>query len=259
MESHLNFATDLSYEVGELLKDHFTRPNFQSELKSDHSVVTEADLEADRLITQRVQDTYPEDRLLSEELQTTLSGSDSAVWVIDPLDGTTNFSLGLQFWGVSIARVQGASPQIAALYFPMIEELYTAERGGGVYLNGQPIQVKPPHPDQHAAFFSCCSRTHRRYHVDVPYKPRILGSATYSLCAVARGVALLAFEATPKIWDVAGSWLVVEEAGGVVELFKGDSLFPLKSDLDYNQVNFPTLSAATPQLLSQARDQIRPR
>jgi myo-inositol-1(or 4)-monophosphatase len=181
------------------------------------------------------------------------------VWVIDPLDGTTNFSLGLPIWGVCISRLVDGQPNLAAVYFPALGEMYTAESKAGAFRNDEPIQVKPPTQDQPTAFFSCCARTHRKYIVELRYKPRILGSASYTWCAVARGAAIIGFEATPKIWDIAAGWLVVSEAQGVIETLDGSRPFPLIPGFDYRQLNFPTLAAATPQLAAQAREQIRPR
>ena len=260
MDKSLKFATQLARISGELLTKYFRNRKILANIKPDHSIVTEADLAVDQLITQSIEGKYPQDNILSEELHTQLDGNgDSATWVVDPLDGTTNFSLGLPFWGVSIARIVDGMPEIAVLYFPLLEELYTARRGDGALMNGQPIQVKPPIPDHPAAFFSCCGRTHRRYHVTVPYKPRILGSAAYGFSAVARGITVLGFEATPKIWDIAGTWLLVSEAGGVIAPHHGDAPLPLKPGIDYTDKSFPTLAAATPDLLTKAREQIQPK
>jgi myo-inositol-1(or 4)-monophosphatase len=141
----------------------------------------------------------------------------------------------------------------------MLDELYTAQRGQGAWLNGVPIQPRPAEPDQPFGFFSCCSRTHRRYEISIPYKPRILGSAAYSFCLLARGVALIALEVMPKIWDIAGAWLLVQEAGGVIQPLEGESPFPLQVGIDYSRANFPTLGAATPQLLQIGRSKITPK
>lgn len=231
-----------------------------TQLKADRSVVTQADLAADALISQAIKQEYPGDLILSEEAQPQLEANPSgAVWIIDPLDGTTNFSLGLPFWGVSIAQVVGGAPQNAVIYFPKLDELYTATQGQGAQFNGNPLVIKPPSADQHAAFFSCCSRTFRHYQVRIPYKPRILGSATYSLCCVARGIALIGFEAMPKIWDIAATWLLVREAGGSIETYNHLQPFPARKNIDYNQVNYPTLAAATPALLNWARSKITPK
>jgi myo-inositol-1(or 4)-monophosphatase len=183
----------------------------------------------------------------------------SVVWVVDPLDGTTNFSLGLHVWGVSLARTVDGWTETGVLYFPLIDELYYAQQGQGAYLNGKSIHVCTPEASSPQTFFACCSRTHQRFQVNLPYKARILGSAAYTFCAVGRGIAILGFEATPKIWDLAAAWLVVKEAGGEIETYDESRPFPLRSQVDYARANFPTLAAATPRLLEKARRQIVPR
>jgi len=260
MDADLLFASQLAHQTGKLLLSYFERPEKQTRLKLDHSIVTEADIAADQLIAHSIQQSYPGDILLSEELQTVFpEDTNSAVWIIDPLDGTTNFSLGLYHWGISIARLQNHEPELATLYFPLLDEMYTARRGQGASLNGATIHVRPPDPSQPAAFFACCGHTHRRYDVRVPYKPRILGSAAFSFCSVARGIALIGFEATPKIWDIAAAWLLVKEAGGLIMSFNQDEPFPLVSGTDYSQHNFPTLAAATEGLIQKAQTWIQPR
>jgi myo-inositol-1(or 4)-monophosphatase len=259
MDPSLEFAVELSRRTGSLLQSYFSFNGITPTLKADKTVVTEADFAADQLISDAIHQDYPQDTILSEELQPVLGSHSSPVWVVDPLDGTSNFSLGLPIWGISIARVVDGVPNIAVVNFPTIGELYTAELGIGAWLNGEPIRVKPPIPDQPAAFFSCCARTFRRYEVTLRYKCRVLGSAAYSWCAVARGMALIAFEATPKIWDLAGGWLIVQQAGGEIASYDGAQIFPLVADWDYRVRNFPTLMAASQPLLEQARQQIKPR
>lgn len=257
MDETLAFVIQLAQETGKILLDYYHSNNKQTNVKADFSVVTAADLAADSYISDVIRRKHPQDSLLSEELQSSLLDQPrNAIWVIDPLDGTTNYSLGLPFWGVSIARLVDGWPQIAVLFFPLLDELYNAQSGQGAFLNGEPIQVKPPIPNHPAAFFSCCGRTHRRYEVTVPNKSRILGSAAYSLCAVARGIAVLGFEATPKIWDIAATWLLVSEAGGVIETYDGVKPFPLSPGIEYSQKSYPTLAGATSALVAKARQQI---
>ena len=260
----LDFATQLARDTGQLLKEYFNPHGTQTQLKPDQSVLTEADLAADDMIASAIRSQYPKDNLISEELQPVFQLQDSSppngVWVVDPLDGTTNFSLGLPIWGISIARLIGGWPEIAVLYFPIFDELYTAQRGSGANLNGKSMQVSPPDKNQKTSFFSSCSRTYRLYEVGIRYKPRILGSAAYTFCAVARGLAILGFEATPKIWDIAGGWLLVSEAKGFVESFDSEiQPFPLMPDIDYRHRNFPTIIAASQRLLELAHQQLKPK
>lgn len=263
MDGSLTFAVQIARSTGRLLLEYFNSAHLHTNRKADHSLVTEADIAADRLIKDAIQERYPDDQILSEELHPRYTPGDSsihekkAVWIVDPLDGTTNFSLGLHYWGVLIARIVSGLPQIAVMNFPRLNELYTAERGQGAYLNEAHIQVMPPDPDRPWTFFSCCSRTHSLYNISIPYKTRILGSAGYSLCAVAHGTALISFEATAKIWDISAGWLLVHEAGGVIETLDRSQPFPLESGIDYSRHSYPTLAAATPKLVANARQQIQ--
>ena len=256
MPTPLEFATQLARQAGAYLSNAFQISGTIASFKADRSFVTQADVAVDHLITAAIQQQYPGDTILSEELQTGLSQASPAVWIIDPLDGTTNFSLGMHVWGVLITRLEDGWPELCALYFPLLDELYTAQRGKGAYLNGTPIHTRLSDPDQPYGFFACCSRTHRRYTITIPYKPRILGSAAYSFCLLARGAALISMEVAPKIWDIAAAYLLVKEAGGTINPLEGDHPFPLLSGKEYSQINFPTLATATLALQESARAQI---
>ena len=260
MDAPIQFATQVAFEAGKVLMESFRQNNSPPNIKPDQSLVTEADLVADRLISRAIHEYEPTAALLSEELNPVLSPQvGSGTWVIDPLDGTTNFSLGLHHWGVSIARLNNGDPETAVLYFPLLNEMFTAQKGEGAYLNGKTIQVKPKKSHDQASFFACCSRAFRQYDIRIPYKTRILGSATYSFCAVARGSAVLGFEARPKIWDIAATWLLVQEAGRFIAPYDQSEPFPLSAGVDYSNRDFPTLAAATRALLDKARLQIQPK
>lgn len=263
METPLEFAARLAKQAGALLHEQFCSGEWSASLKFDRSVVTSADLSAEQLIQRAIQERFPNDFLLSEELHPQLEveaiETNRAVWIVDPLDGTTNFSLGLVYWGVLIARLIHGWPMVAAAYFPAIGELYTAQKGLGAWLNDDPLVIRPPDEKRPLSFFACCSRTHRRYDVRVPYKARILGSAAYTFCSVARSIAVLGFEATPKIWDLAAPWLVVSEAGGVIQAHCDVQPFPLKPGVDYSAVYFPTLAGANREYFERARQWISPK
>ena len=253
----IEFVSQLAMETGDILMNYYRRSGTRSQLKSDRTVVTEADLAADLYLRNRISQAYPENPILSEESNTTYPTNQSAVWVIDPLDGTTNFSLGLHYWGVSIARIINGYPELGVLYFPLLGELFTASLGEGAYLNDSHLEVKPPNPSQPTSFFSCCSRANRYYNVDIKYKTRILGSAAYGLATVARGSAILAFEVTPKVWDFSASWLIMQEAGGLIAPLDGEEPFPLIPGVDYKSKSFPILAAATSELLAEGQYKIK--
>ena len=112
---------------------------------------------------------------------------------------------------------------------------------------------------QPTSFFSCCSRANQYFDVDIKYKTRILGSAAYGLATVARGSAILAFEVTPKVWDFSASWLITQEAGGLIASLEGESPYPLIPGIDYESKSYALLTAATPELLDEGRSKIRKR
>ena len=257
MITPLYFSIEIAQQAGQLLAERFTPFGTQAALKADHSPVTEADLAADRLITNAIQNQFPDDLILSEENNTHSGDFGHPTWVIDPLDGTTNFSLGLPIWGVSIARLVDGHPQTAALYFPLLNELYSAEAGGGAFLNQEVLDPNKLAKQQNISFFATCSRTDQRYKINLPYKRRILGAAAYNICCVARNTALLCMELTPKIWDLAAGWLVVKEAGGTIELLEEESPFPLIPQLDYKAKNFPLIASNDNHVLQKLRDNLQ--
>ncbi len=257
MDDPLVFAVRLALQAGNLLRSFYKPAGISATSKPDRTVVTEADLASDRLITTALREHYPQDGIISEESTHHLENDGFPAWIVDPLDGTTNFSLGLPIWGVSIARIVNGYPTLGALYFPMINELYTSKLGLGAFLNNKPIVVRAPDPTQPMSFFACCSRTFRYYDISIPYKPRIMGSCVYTYCLVARGSALLGFDATAKIWDLAAIWILVEEAGGKIAAFEGSPPFPLTLHDDFSGIKYPTLASATSEVFSMGQNKIQ--
>lgn len=242
------FAQNLAVETGELLSSYFKLSGIDPDVKTDNSVVTEADMAADAFIQRAIRQAYPGDEILTEESNTRQIDPAKPLWVIDPLDGTTNFSLGMHTWGVSIARLVDGFPEIGALCFPRHQELYSAQRGEGAFLNDQRFTVQPLRPNMPTAFFTTCSRSIRHYQLDIPYKFRLLGAVAYDFCLVARGASLLAFHAIPKIWDIAAGWLVLEEAGGTATCHPSGSPFPYFAPDQPPDTPYPVLLAANQAL-----------
>ena len=259
MDTTLDFTIKLAKEAGKLALSYYRTGGIQGNLKSDHSVVTEGDLETDKFLRSSIKEAFPGDGIISEEENTLFVGDTVYTWVIDPIDGTTNFSLGMHHWGVSIARLREGSPDLAVLYFPLLDELFSTVRGGGAFLNGICLSINPDSHLRTETFFSCCSRTQREYQVDIPYKTRIFGCAAYGLVSVARRSAALAFEMTPKIWDFSGSWLITQEAGGVIAPLDRTSVFPLKPGIDYGTQSYPMLAAPTQENWETGKANIIPK
>ena len=262
LHSRFELAQLLAKQTGEILLQIASGKQITPSFKTDHSIVTEADTAADKFIHSSIQQHFPGDRVLSEELNPSqpafLDSEDHFLWIVDPLDGTTNFSLGLPFWGVSIACLQKGEPVAAAINFPVLGELYTAHKGSGANLNNHPLEPDDFYSQAKLSFFSACSRTYQQYKVSVPYKTRILGSTCYNLCSVAKGTSILGFDATPKIWDIAAGWLIILEANKAIDTLNAQVPFPLSGSIDYSKISFPTIAGANKAVLAKARNQIIP-
>jgi myo-inositol-1(or 4)-monophosphatase len=252
-------AAAVAEKAGALLLGYFRSDSLAAELKHDYSIVTEADVAADHLIAAELGRSFPGDAILSEELAPTSGSSARCTWIVDPLDGTTNFALGVQHWGVSIARCDANGPDVGVLFFPALGELYVAARGAGARMNGAAIHVRAPAVPRQVGMIACCARTPRLFHVNLPMKVRVFGSAAYTLACVARGSAAIGMETRPKIWDLAAGWCLVVEAGGVIETLDSSRPFPPAAGRAYGDLSFPVRAAATEALLNLAREHIEPR
>lgn len=254
--SEIEFATHLARKAGKALLEYFQNGKLNIQQKKDHTLVTQADLAVDELIHAEIQKYSGSDFILSEEISPAFETSSNRGWIVDPLDGTTNFALGLHYWGVLITRVENGFPIFTVQYFPALEELYQAHLDEPSKLNGHLIRVEDASSNQRVSFFSCCSRAHRKYEINLRYKTRILGSAGYSMASIARGAARIAFDAQAKIWDIAGAWLLVPQAGGVIGPLFGESPFPLRRDVDYSTQEYAILAAASPLYFQEGLDKI---
>ena len=253
--SRSDVARKAALQTGKTLLSLYQNGDQTGFLKKDHTLVTEADRAADKMLQEMILSEFPGDQVLSEE-GSTIYPNNQHVWIIDPLDGTVNFSRGLDYWGVSIAYLENGRPQAAALYFPVSDELFTAIQGGGAFLNGQPIKVIEDFEKNLFPIFVHCSRMHKLYQVNLPYKYRSLGAAAYHLCLIANNKAVLAFESTVRIWDFAASWLIIKEAGGTIEPYRDKQPFPAEPGTDYHKIPFPIIAAVSQNVLDQARKNI---
>lgn len=256
--TYCDFASQLAADCGELAVD--TYGQHVAQRKSDGTLVTKTDEAVDRLITRRVRGAYPDHAILSEEQTTVYDPAYEFTWVVDPLDGTTNFTQGLPIWGVSIALLHNGAPVAAALEFPLLRERYTAVAGLGAYCNGKRIAVSPMQEPDDENFLMKCTRTDRTYHLRTPLKARIMGAAAYHIVKVADGTALAGIELSPKVWDLAAAWLILIEAGGVIEAADGSRIFPLAAERrECRSLSITTFSAANAGQMKHLRAAATPR
>jgi myo-inositol-1(or 4)-monophosphatase len=206
--------------------------------KADASLVTEADLASEKVALSRIAASFPDDLLLSEETHTsaTLRPAGRHVWIVDPLDGTTNFANGYPFFCVSIARgkfrADGSIEIVAGgIIDPINGNVYLAEAGKGAWLDGKRMQVLAPRPLARAFLVTGFYFTdHARLMPEIERFARVAnqcpairrdGSAALDLAYVARGLFDGFWENGLKVWDVAAGALLVAEAGGVVQNYPG--------------------------------------
>lgn len=141
MYEEMQVAIKAAISGGEVLLHYFKDRKYCTKAKSDSSLQTTADLEAERIILDIIRAAFPDHSIKSEESELISSASSEYQWLVDPLDGTENFFLGIPYFSTSIALCKEGIPQIAVVYNPVTEELYTAEAGKGAWLNNAVIHV----------------------------------------------------------------------------------------------------------------------
>ncbi len=193
-------------------------------------LVTQTDLAVERLLVNGLPGLLPGSTVLAEESHACLDPGD-LTWIVDPVDGTTNYAHGLPMVAVSVALWKAGRVEMGAVYLPMLEELFWAVRGQGAFLNGAPIAVSREGTMQAAliatgfpySFYTevdlICERLRRVLLASQGI--RRMGSAAIDLAYTACGRFEGYYETGLKPWDTAAGWLLVEEAGGRVSALDG--------------------------------------
>ena len=232
MHPKLNIAVRAARNAGAIIARHSDRiDTLNIDTKSENDFVSEVDKMAEEEIINTLKKSFPDHAFLAEE-----SGSHAGneyEWIIDPLDGTTNFLHGFPQYAVSIALRHKGRLEQAVVYDPMRQELFTASRGEGAYLNGKRIRVS-----NRKSLSGALLGTGIPFRKDSPYLDEYLammkalipgsagvrrpGSAALDLAYVAAGRLDGFWELGLNIWDMAGGVLLIEEAGGMVSGINGD-------------------------------------
>lgn len=228
----LNFAIATAQEAGTVLRDYY-RSGVTVKYKGEIDLITEADHASEALILGRIRSAYPDCAILSEESGASTNSS-PYVWIADPLDGTTNFAHGLPIFSVTMALLVNGVIEVGATYDPIYDELYTAQRGQGAFLNGERLHVSAvPTLDKALLVtgFPYDRRTNPNNNIkqftDFSLQAQgvlRLGSAALDLAAVAAGRLDGYWEFKINPWDIAAGVLMVTEAGGQVTMPDGSPL-----------------------------------
>ncbi len=228
-DSPLQVAVEAAHAAGRILKERADRIG-KIQYKGEIDPITEVDLLCEQEVIGCIRKTFPDHAFLAEESGTTEGDSDH-LWIIDPLDGTVNYAHGYPAYCVSIGYQYKGEMVAGAVYNPCLDELFVAEKGQGVTLNGKTISVSPitdlkqsllatgfPYDinespdnnlDHFQNFIKSCQAIRRP------------GSAALDLCYTAMGRFEGFWEMKLHPWDYAAGWLMIEEAGGTVTRFDG--------------------------------------
>jgi len=239
-ETTFQFGLDWIMEAGNLIMSVFEHPRY-IEKKGVIDLVTDADKASETLLINRILDQFPNHSILSEETGIT-KGSAEHQWIIDPIDGTTNYSRKLPFFCISIGYKVASQTQFGLIYAPAIQQLYYAKHQLGAYRNHLPIQVSKTETIQDAFLTTGFPYTlhSTEEHNNMPLfsyfsshslAVRRLGSAALDLCYVAEGIFDGYWEVSLQPWDFVAGELLVKEAGGIVSTFSGECVPVTKSSI----------------------------
>lgn len=262
MHGMVNIGIKAARRAGELMIRQLNRLEaLQVTEKARNEFVSEVDHQAERAVIEVIKDHYPDHAILAEE--SGRSGDHEIEWIIDPLDGTTNYLHGFPVFAVSIAVAEAGELQHAIVYDPMRQEIFTASRGQGAQLDGRRIRVSKQQSLRKALI-----ATGFPYRMSEANMDRYLamlravmletagvrrpGAAALDLCYVAAGRVDGFWELGLKKWDVAAGALIIREAGGRISDFRGTDDFLDSGNL---VAGSPKVYAALSKLLApHARD-----
>ena len=234
MQPMLNIAIRAAHAAGDYISRQVNNiPNLEIEKKSPNDFVTQVDRQAEQRIIETLLKAFPDHSILAEE--SGQQGESEYQWIIDPLDGTTNFLHGFPHFAVSIALSHKGKIIQAVIYDPMKQELFTASKGAGATLNNRRIRVTKPvsiqgallgtgfpfRAKQHLPAFQSMFADFFNQAGDI----RRAGSAALDLAYVAAGRLDAFWEIGLKPWDMAAGSLIIREAGGLVGDFSGNDRY----------------------------------
>ncbi len=227
----LNLAKKTAKSAAEIVQNYQRDSNYSINFKGKNDLVTEADVKAEEHILSAIRSEFPDDNILAEESASQKTMPEGRTWLVDPIDGTTNFAHGFPIYCISIGLWENKKPQMGLVLEVSGDECFSALAGQGAFLNGNPITVskrKDPSDalvgtgfpyndfslvDNYIGFF--------RMLMESVQGMRRPGAASYDLCCVACGRFEGFYEYALNPWDVGAAALIVQEAGGKVTDWTG--------------------------------------
>ena len=233
----LDYIKDLALRAGEIMHRKFEI--FDKDSPGDRNdIVTSADIEVERFLIENFKREYHSYDIFSEETENQPTGSDH-VWVIDPIDGTKNFTHGLPMSSISIGLLREGLPVLGVIYNPIVDDMYWAEQGGGAWKNDRPIHASLNGMPQSIILIEGSSvfEKNRQYpkKLDrIVLATRHLGCASLNLAYIAEGIVDAYVDEDLKCYDIAAGAVIIQEAGGMITGLNGAPLFPRQ--LDYADI-----------------------
>jgi myo-inositol-1(or 4)-monophosphatase len=229
MKNVIAVAREAALKAGKILRENIGGTR-QITYKGDINLVTEMDMRSEREIVKTLRDAFPNHGIVAEE-ETDIRNDSGFTWIIDPLDGTTNYAHGYPCFSVSIALEREGSIVAGVVYDPMREELFSAQKGQGAFMNGEKIVVSDTDTLMKSLLATgfpydrkVSEKNNLNYFHDLlmsSQEVRRDGSAALDLCYVASGRFDGFWELKLKPWDIAAGSLIVTEAGGLVSDLSG--------------------------------------
>ena len=231
----LAFAQELAKSGGKILARHFGKLSAsQIELKSVHDLVTDLDRQVEAMYVKEIKKNFPKHGIIGEE-----GGSKKAksefVWVLDPLDGTRNYTMQIPFYGTTVCLLRNQEPIVAVIYVPSVGKLYYATKNGGAFVNNHPIHVSDKRKLIKSSILYCHTPDERGIRNAEKYSTELkvrasnadrLRAAGPEMGLVAEGLAEAYLLDGLPLWDLAAGALLIKEAGGKVTDFTGKEWVP---------------------------------
>lgn len=220
-------------ELEKIVKDcgneliYWKKKSFETKIKKNkYDLVTELDIKTQNYLIQSLKNKFPNIEFYAEEEGLDKKPESNKYWLIDPIDGTVNFSKGMPEYCISIAYVENNEPIIGIIYSPEMDLFFKAEKNNGVYLNNKKITVSKENDLEKMMIYIANVRGETfKYIKEIEEKVmriRLLGSAALQIAYVAAGFSELFISFKSYPWDIAAGYLILKEAGGIITDFKGN-------------------------------------
>lgn len=241
-EDYLSFGIKMMSEAGKIIRPYAGRVKKQA-MKLKKDFVTDMDVISEQFLMKQIQEHYPSHRIFSEEYGT-LGESGDFEWVLDPIDGTVNYSIGLPLYGISAALLFRDEPVVSIISLPAFGEMFWATKGGGAFLDGKPIRIKEVEPAEAFVSFGDFNKDGDPINnqlrleklaaiVNDVFRIRMIGSAAIGLPYIAMGRLDAAVYYQPNRYDVLGGQLIITEAGGTVSSIGDWTVYSSKTVADF--------------------------